>query len=72
MENAILKWSSEVKLEDIQLDREIEISQKQYNIVNTKCSGLVFHRSELGKKFFIKLCWEKYKKEVFNILKENE
>ena len=71
----ILKWSSEIKLEDVQMDREIEISQKQYNIVNTKCSGVIFHRTEnteIGKKYFIKPCWEKYIKEVFKILKENE
>jgi len=46
---------------------ETEVTKEQYDVLKTKLSGVVFHRTE-GEKYFIKVHMEKYFEQVKTFL----
>lgn len=54
----------------MEINQSIEVTQKQYIILITKCKGLLFHRKE-NDKYFIKITKQKFINYIKNIIITN-
>jgi len=49
------------------IDQEIEVTQDKYNVLRTKFSGIIAHRSK-DNKYYIKIWYSKYEKLILQII----
>ncbi len=59
-----------MKLEDIEYDKEIEVTETQYKECIKHLSGIVAHRI-VDNKFYVKLWLMNYNKELLYIIENN-
>lgn len=53
------------------IDKEIEVNEKQYNVLREHFSGVIAHRKE-NHKYYIKIWYSKYEELILNFLKNDE
>lgn len=56
---------------DIKYDVEVEVTEKQYNALKINCEGILCHRKDDDRKFYIKVWAMGHVRYVRKIINEN-